>query len=42
MPQRRPVGSPRLAATGSYRFTLRRVQGEWRIATLVLDMENAE
>ena len=34
-------GSPRLAATGSYTFTLRRVRNEWRVAKLVLDMETA-
>ena len=35
-------GSPRLAATGSCTFALRRVEAEWRIAELIVDMENAE
>jgi ketosteroid isomerase-like protein len=35
------TGSPTILATGSYAFTLRRVDHEWRIATLALGMDNA-
>ncbi|MEH1169443.1 nuclear transport factor 2 family protein [Micromonospora sp. CPCC 205539] len=35
-------GRPNLIATGLYTFTLRRIDDEWRIAELVLGMDNAE
>jgi len=34
-------GSPHVITTGSYRFRLERADGQWRIARLLLDMDNA-
>ncbi|WP_249998534.1 nuclear transport factor 2 family protein [Actinoplanes sp. M2I2] len=35
-------GGPSVITTGAYEWILRHVEGEWRIATLLLDMDNAQ